>query len=70
MKHHGNGNPTQEDFIAPARRAFHRVARKLRAENDRLGLPLVVTAGNRLNGLRQRVNPAVDGPKNLSTTTD
>ncbi len=31
----------QDDFIAPARRAFRRVARTLRAENDRLGLPLI-----------------------------
>ena len=32
---------TQDDFIAPARRAFRRVARTLRAENGRLGLPLI-----------------------------
>ena len=32
---------TQDDFIAPARRAFRRVAKNLRAENGRLGLPLI-----------------------------
>ena len=32
----------REDFIAPAQRAFHRVARRLRAENARLGLPIIV----------------------------
>ncbi len=32
---------TQDDFIAPARRAFRRVAKTLRAENKRLGLPLI-----------------------------
>jgi hypothetical protein len=31
----------KDDFIAPARRAFQRVARQLRAENAKLGLPLV-----------------------------
>jgi len=31
----------KDDFIAPARRAFRRVARQLRAENAKLGLPLV-----------------------------
>ena len=31
----------REDFIAPARRAFHHVARRLRAENARLGLPII-----------------------------
>jgi hypothetical protein len=33
-----NGNGKKDDFIAPARRAFCRVARQLRAENARLGL--------------------------------
>jgi len=31
----------QDDFIAPARRALGRAARKARAENRRLGLPLI-----------------------------
>ena len=35
-------------FLAPARRAFARVARKLREENARLGLPLVVGVGNKV----------------------
>lgn len=38
----------EREFLAPARRAFRRVARKLRAENARLGLPLVVGIGNRV----------------------
>lgn len=36
------------EFLAPARRAFARVARKLREENARLGLPLVVGVGNKV----------------------
>ena len=35
-------NSKDDDFIAPARRAFRRVARQLRAEHARLGLPLVI----------------------------
>jgi len=31
----------QDDFIAPARRAMNRAARKARAENRRLGLPVI-----------------------------
>ncbi len=38
----------KREFLAPAERAFRRVARKLRAENARLGLPLVVGVGNRV----------------------
>jgi hypothetical protein len=38
----GNKPRRQDNFIAPARRAFRRVARRLRAENARLGLPLIV----------------------------
>ncbi len=39
-----NGKKSRERgaFIAPAQRAFRRVARRLRAENARLGLPLIV----------------------------
>ena len=36
-----NGHRKKDDFIAPARRAFRRAARRLRAENAKLGLPLV-----------------------------
>jgi len=35
-------NSKDDDFIAPARRAFRRVARQLRAEHAKLGLPLVI----------------------------
>lgn len=31
----------RDDFIAPARRALRRAARKVQAENRRLGLPLI-----------------------------
>ena len=39
-----NGRKTtrKDDFIAPARRALRRAARKVQAENRRLGLPLIV----------------------------
>ncbi len=36
-----NGRTKKDDFITPAKRAFRRVARQLRAENTKLGLPLV-----------------------------
>ena len=32
----------RDDFIAPARRALRRAARKVRAENRKLGLPIIV----------------------------
>jgi hypothetical protein len=35
------GKKPQDEFILSAKRAFRRVARKLRIENARLGLPLV-----------------------------
>jgi hypothetical protein len=35
-------NRERDAFLAPAQRAFRRVARRLRAENARLGLPLIV----------------------------
>ena len=38
----------EREFLAPAERAFRRVAKKLRAENARLGLPLVIGVGNRV----------------------
>lgn len=39
----GNGHSKKkDDFIAPARRAFRRVARQVREENSRLGLPLIL----------------------------
>jgi len=37
-----NGHRKKDDFIIPARRAFRRAARRLRAENAKLGLPLVL----------------------------
>ena len=37
----GQGYRNQDDFIAPARRAFRRTARRLRAANTKLGFPLV-----------------------------
>ena len=37
----GRKSKTQDDFIAPARRALRRAARQVRTENLRLGLPLI-----------------------------
>jgi hypothetical protein len=34
--------PATPEFVARAERALRRVARKVRAENNRLGLPLLV----------------------------
>ncbi len=47
----------EDDFIAPARRAFRRVARRLRVENARLGLPLIVGQGGRVIRLDPRADP-------------
>lgn len=38
----------EDDFIAPARRAFARVARRLRLEKKILGLPLSAANGEKL----------------------
>ena len=38
----GNGHHKKDDFIAPAKRAFRRVARQIRAEHKKFGLPLVL----------------------------
>ena len=54
-----NQRQPDDDFIAPARRAFRRVARRLRAENARLGLPLIVGQGGRV----RRVGPEADPTK-------
>jgi hypothetical protein len=48
----GNGHHKKDDFIAPARRAFRRVARQLRAENARLGLPLILGEKNHVRFVR------------------
>jgi hypothetical protein len=50
----GNGRRKEDDFIAPAKRAFQRVARQLRAENARLGLPLILGEKNRVRLVRSR----------------
>ena len=42
----------EDEFLAGARRAFRRVARRLRKENDRLGLPLITAENGRV-----RLNP-------------
>jgi hypothetical protein len=49
-----NGNGKKDDFIAPARRAFRRVARQLRAENARLGLPLILGEKGQVRLVRAR----------------
>ncbi len=47
-----------DEFLAGARRAFRRVARRLRIENGRLGLPLITAENGRvrlipLNGTKR-----------------
>ena len=49
-----NGQHKKDDFLAPARRAFRRVARQLRAENARLGLPLVLGEKGQVRLVRAR----------------
>lgn len=51
---HGHGQNKKDDFIAPARKAFRRVARQLRAENARLGLPLIFGKNGRVRLVRAR----------------
>ena len=41
-------------FVARAERAFRRVARKVRAEHKKLGLPLVLGDKNRVRLVRVR----------------
>ena len=55
-------------FLAPARRAFVRVARKLREENARLGLPLVVGVGNRVVYVPVKLARKPSRKKSLSAT--
>jgi hypothetical protein len=43
---------SKDDFIAPAQRAFRRVSRKLRLENIRLGLPLIVGEKGKLRRIK------------------
>ena len=50
----GNGHQKKDDFIAPARRAFRRVARQLRVENARLGLPLILGEKGHVRLVRAR----------------
>jgi hypothetical protein len=56
-----------DDFLAPARRAFRRVARQLRAENVRLGLPLIVGQGGRVKRVNPRANPTKANNQNDAT---
>ena len=44
----GTGHYKKDDFIIPAKRAFRRVARQLREENAKLGLPLVFGENGRV----------------------
>ncbi len=46
-------NHRQDDFIAPARRALRRAARKVREENRRLGLPMITWKNGKI-----ALNPA------------
>lgn len=44
----------QDDFIAPARRAFRRVARQIRSEHAKLGIPLVFGEAGKVRLVRVR----------------
>jgi hypothetical protein len=48
----GRKNGSDDEFIAAARRAFKRVARQLRIENRRLGLPLISAKNGRVHLVR------------------
>ncbi len=60
MKKNGHSQQKQDDFIAPAMRAFRRVAKQLRLESDHQGIPLVVSHGS---GSRLRAGSNVTGTK-------
>ena len=47
-------NGTEDEFLAAARRAFKRVARQLRLENGRLGLPLISAKNGRVYLIRSK----------------
>lgn len=50
----GNGQRRKDDFIAPARKAFRRVARQIRAEHARFGVPLVFGEKGQVRLVRAR----------------
>lgn len=56
-----------DDFIAPARRAFRRVARRLRAENTRLGLPLIVGERGKVKLVDPQADPTKAGNQDDAT---
>ncbi|MGD0061411.1 MAG: hypothetical protein ABSD58_18540 [Verrucomicrobiia bacterium] len=49
-----NGHRKKDDFIAPAKRAFRRADRQIRAEHAKLGLPLVFGENGRVKLVRAR----------------
>ncbi len=51
----GSTQRKPDDFIAPAQRAFRRVARQLRAEHARLGLPLILGEKGKVKPVRVRL---------------
>jgi hypothetical protein len=50
----GRKNGADDEFLAAARRAFNRVARQLRLENGRLGLPLISAKNGRVYLIRSK----------------
>jgi hypothetical protein len=50
----GNGHRKTDDFIAPAQRAFRRVARQIRTEHAKLGLPLIFGNKGKVRLVRPR----------------
>jgi hypothetical protein len=50
----GIGHHKKDDFIAPARRAFRRVARQIRSEHAKLGMPLVFGENGKVRFVRAR----------------
>jgi hypothetical protein len=52
--HHPRKANKAPAFVARAERAFRRVARQLRAENARLGLPLVLGEKGQVRLIRAR----------------
>ena len=52
--HHPRKANKSPAFVARAERAFRRVARQLRAENARLGLPLILGEKGQVRHVRAR----------------
>ena len=64
-----NGAEKVPEFVARAERAFVRVARKVRAENRRLGLPTVVFPNGKPAAMKAQRVREVDAHRSATRTS-